>query len=385
MTTQAVATGTGIGLPLDPPAEALVYRGPGHGFERISVPELVLHAGELLVSVELATVCGSDLHTVAGTRSAPVPLVLGHEQVGRVVALGPGRAPRSLDGAALAVGDRVVWGVAVSCNHCRMCRRGIPNKCESLQKYGHERMRRGWELNGGMATHVQLLARTPVMRVPEELPAEAVAPASCATATVMAAIAAAEELRPLDGELAVASGCGMLGLTAVAAAAELGAVVVAVDPDPSRRALAAGLGAAAVSEPGVDALRAALRAAPRAARSRSRAEGFGVAWELSGSGAAIEALLECADTGATIVLAGSVFPAPPLRLSAEAVVRRLLSIRGVHNYRPEHLERAVRFLERSDAARLAALVGEVLPFSEAEDALSRPATLGTRIGVRPGL
>ncbi|QEO09143.1 alcohol dehydrogenase catalytic domain-containing protein [Protaetiibacter larvae] len=370
---------------IEPPAEALVFRGLSHPFERIAVPELVLHPGEALVQVELATVCGSDLHTVSGARSAPAPLVLGHEQVGRIVALGPGRAARTIDGERLAVGDRVVWGVAVDCGACRMCRRGMPHKCESLQKYGHQRMRRGWELNGGIATHVHLIARTPVMRVPETLPAEVLAPASCATATVMAALAAAEEQRPLAGELAVVSGCGMLGLTAVAAASEAGATVVAIDPDPQRRALAQEFGAAVVAEPGVGALRAALLAASRRGRSRGEASapGFGVAWELSGANRAIETLFDCADIGASIVLVGSVFPAPPVSFSAEGVVRRLLTVRGVHNYRPEHLERAVRFLERVDASAFAALVGQVVPLDRAEEALSAPAAVGTRIGVRP--
>ena len=381
----AALPGTGTALPIDPPAEALVFRGLGHPFERIAVPEIVLHEGELLVRVELATVCGSDLHTVTGARTAPAPLVLGHEQVGRVVAAGPGRRARTVDGAEVEVGDRVVWGVAVDCGRCRMCRRGMPHKCESLQKYGHERMRRGWELNGGIATHVHLLARTPIVRVPEDLPAEVLAPASCATATVMAALAAAEELRPIAGELLVVSGCGMLGLTAIAAAVEAGAVVVAVDPDPSRRALARQFGATVVAEPGVGALRAALLTASRPGRGRrvAGAAGFGVALELSGSNAAIEALLDCAETGATIVLAGSVFPAPPVALSAEAVVRRLLTIRGVHNYRPEHLERAVRFLERADRVAFASLVGEVVPFERAELAFAHPATVGTRVAVRP--
>ena len=57
---------------------ALVFRGSGRPFEQVAVPDVVLHHGEVLVSVELATICGSDLHTIDGARPADVPLVLGH-------------------------------------------------------------------------------------------------------------------------------------------------------------------------------------------------------------------------------------------------------------------------------------------------------------------
>lgn len=383
MTVQTVPASTVSELRLEPAAEAVVFRGPDHGLERIAVATVVLAAGEALVEVELATVCGSDLHTVEGRRRVAVPQVLGHEQVGRIVALGPGEPVRTVDGLPLSVGDRVVWSVVVDCGECRNCRHCMPQKCEQLRKYGHEQMRRGWQLSGGIATHVHLVARTAIVRVPEALPAEVLAPASCATATVAAAIEAAA-VRPLHEEVVLVSGCGMLGLTAVAFAKELGAIVVAVDPDPSRRDLALRFGADAVSDAAVDAIRSGIAAAAREARVPVEATpGFTAALELSGSNAAIGILLETADIGATIVLAGSVFTAPAIPLSAESVVRRLLTIRGVHNYRPDHLVKAAAFLARADPQAFGALVGEILPWDEATEALSRPATTGTRIGIRP--
>ncbi len=372
------------GLRLDPPAEALVFMGPDRAVQRIAVTELVLRAGEALVAVELATVCGSDLHTVAGHRKVAVPQVLGHEQVGRIVALGPGLPARTIDGAPVAVGDRIVWATPVSCGSCRMCRRGLPQQCEDLVEYGHEQMRRGWELGGGIATHVHLLARTSVVRVREDLAAEVLAPSSCTTATAAAVLSAAEEIRSLVGQIVLVAGCGMLGLTAIAMASEAGARVVALDPSPSRRAIARDFGAAAVAEPNAAAIRDAIAVGARTGRApTAEPAGFGVGLELSGANESVSLLLETADVGATIVLAGSVFTAPPVPLSAEHVVRRLLTIRGVHSYRPEHLVRAVSFLERADQAAFAALVGEVLPFAEAERALMSPPAVGARVGVKP--
>ena len=73
-------------------AKIAVFRGPGQLFgflERVVNP--LPGVGECLVELSLATVCGSDLHTVDGRRNGPVPACLGHEGVGRVLAVGAGR------------------------------------------------------------------------------------------------------------------------------------------------------------------------------------------------------------------------------------------------------------------------------------------------------
>jgi len=358
--------------------EAQVFRGPGLPFEAVAVPELALAHGEALVAVELATICGSDVHTVQGARSTPLPLVLGHEQIGRVVALGPGRAPRTVDGVPLEIGRRIVWGVAIDCGRCRYCHGGLPQKCVSLRKYGHARMARGWELSGGFASHVHLRARTPIVAIEESAPAELFAPASCSTATVMAALDAARGIRPLAGAVVAVSGCGMLGLTAVAAAVAEGATVVATDPDAERRAAAREFGAAAVGDGTADGLAQALRRIPTA---RS---GYHVALELSGSPSAVQSLLAAGDLGAVLVLVGSVAPTSTVSVDPEQVVRRLLTIRGVHNYAPEHLLQAVRFLERPESGPLASLVGDVHPLDGIEAAmLHARAHSSVRVGLRP--
>lgn len=367
-----------------PVPEAWVFRGPEEGFEHIAVPDVHLHPGDLLVQIDLATVCGSDRHTVSGARTEATPLVLGHEQVGRIVALGPGPAPRTVDDHPLAIGDRVVWGVAVACRTCRRCTRGMPQKCETLRKYGHARMERGWELSGGLATHVHVRGGSDIVRVPDDVPDELAAPSSCATATVMAALAAAEAVRSLTGELVVVTGCGMLGLTAIAAARARGAIVVGVDPAPAARALARQFGAAATADTRPSALRDALARVTRSETSLNGAAGFGAALELSGAPSALSMLLSAADVGAVVVLAGSVFPAPAVPVSAEGLTRGLLTLVGVHNYRGEHLREAIDFLRSADRTLFRALVGEVVPFADLDRAL-RPPRAGARTGIRPSL
>ena len=73
-------------------ARAAVFDRAGLPFRiaELPVPE-VLNPGDVLVEIALATICGSDLHTYSGRRSEPVPCVLGHEGIGRIVRAGVGR------------------------------------------------------------------------------------------------------------------------------------------------------------------------------------------------------------------------------------------------------------------------------------------------------
>ncbi|KRC47211.1 alcohol dehydrogenase [Leifsonia sp. Root227] len=371
----------GKGVSVYPSATAMVWQGEGHLHEAVAVPGVRLSPGDALVEIELSTVCGSDVHTVLGHRSAPTPLILGHEQVGRVVALGRGGA-KTIDGHRVSLGERVVWSVAVPCGRCTRCRRGLPQKCVNLQKYGHERMRRGWELSGGFATHAHILDGTPMAAVPEDVPSEVLAPASCATATVAAALEAAAAITPLEGGLVLIAGAGMLGLTAAAMATDAGASVVVSDPLPERREAALAFGAVAVADPRVAAdAPGGLTAALIKAGGRGAAPT--VALELSGAPAAVRSLLQTVDVGGVLVLVGSVSPGPDLAIDPEQLVRRLVTIRGVHNYAPHHLATAVRFLaEAWQRYPFAAQVGETFPLAEVDAALAA-AGRHPRVALRP--
>lgn len=305
---------------------------------RLPVPEP--GPGEVVVAVDLATVCGSDLHTVAGHRRAPCPSVLGHEGVGRVVAVGAGGRPDQR-GAPVREGQRVVWSVTVACGTCDRCAAGRTAKCRSLAKVGHEPVDGPWPLSGTYATHLLLPAGTAIVAVPDGVPDALAAPAGCAVATVVACLEAAG---PVGGRSVVVSGLGMLGLVACWLAASAGAEVEGHDPVPARRARAAAAGAVRVLDPGDD---------------RHRALSADVVLELSGAPSAVAAALERADVGGTVVLAGSVSPAGTVSLDPEQLVRRLVTITGVHNYEPRHLATAVDALVDAPEALLDAVAPPV--------------------------
>src|SRR6476660_9543883 len=118
-------------------ALAAIFVGHVHPLELREFPVPKPAAGETIVTITCSTICGSDVHTWHGRRNEPTPCVLGHEIVGRIAAFGPS-APRSdLRGMPLREGDRITWTLAASCGECFFCRRGLPQKCESLFKYGH--------------------------------------------------------------------------------------------------------------------------------------------------------------------------------------------------------------------------------------------------------
>ncbi|MGW0178322.1 zinc-binding dehydrogenase [Nocardia sp. NPDC003345] len=287
---------------------AAIWSGDEVRVREVELPEP--GPGELLVRIALATVCGSDLHTVSGRRTAACPSILGHEAVGRVVAAGLG--------AEREAGERIVWSVTSACGRCARCRRGFTAKCEQVRKVGHEAFTGDWPLSGGYAEHILLPAGVTTVSVPDTVPDAVAAPAGCATATVMAALEAA---RDLSGRRVLICGAGMLGITAAAACAEQGALVEIADPHPERLELAARFGAVAETGGPVD-----------------------TAFDFSGSAAAVATALSRLDLGGTLVLAGSVTPGPAVAVDPEAVVRGWLTLTGVHNYEPRHLVRAVDFL-----------------------------------------
>lgn len=333
---------------------AVVWRGDSLTVEEVEVPP-----GDTVVEIALATVCGSDLHTVSGRRPAPCPSVLGHEAVGRIVSL-PTGGRLDVTGRPLHPGDRVVWGIADSCGRCDRCRAGHTAKCRALRKTGHEPYDGDWPLSGGYASHIVVPAGVPLVRVPDRLSDAAAAISACAVATVAATLEAAG---PVTGRRVLISGIGMLGLVAVAMAAQHGATEVLVsEPDEGRRDRAMTFGAT---------------------RPVADDDLVDIALELSGAPAAVRATLDHLDVGATMVLAGSVFPGDHVDLDPQWLVRHLITVRGVHNYEPRHLVQAIDFLA-SSTADWGDVVAPPAPLADLPRLLTaHPSSRWLRTSVRP--
>jgi alcohol dehydrogenase len=154
--------------------------------------------------------------------------------------------------------------------------------------------------------------------------------------------------------------------------------VLASDPVPECRGRALGFGA-------THALPADAKELADGIRDLSAGRGADLVLELAGTARAVETGLALARTGGTVVLAGTVAPAGRVGFEPESVVRRLLTIRGVHNYHPRDLATALEFLAGSgrDLPWESLVVAEY-PLEQAEQAFAAAhAQPGVRVAVVP--
>jgi aryl-alcohol dehydrogenase len=248
-----------------PTAVAAVARAAGKPFsiEEIHVQDPRPH--EVLVRVQAVGICHTDLSVRAGHTPFPLPGVLGHEAVGRVEAVGAAVTVTS-PGARVAV-------TFDSCGDCLPCLSGRPVQCDhwpALNLFGGSRPDGSPTLHdsSGMTLHghffgqssfagLALASDRNVVPVPEDIPAEVLAPLGCGVQTGAGAVL--NVLRPEPGHTLVVFGAGAVGLAAVIAARLTAATrIIAVDLHPARLDLALRLGATDVVDAGAEDPAAAL-------------------------------------------------------------------------------------------------------------------------------
>lgn len=231
--------------------------------------------------------------------------------------------------------------------------------------------------SGGLSEYCLLVDGTTVVKLPESLPDFVACPANCATATVAAAWRTAGGV---EGKSVVVHGGGMLGLTMAAMArVEDAACIYVTDPVEERRRMALRFGATEA----LDADRPELVA--QTIQRATQERGADVVFEMSGAATAVERSLDLLRVGGRLVLVGSVFPSRPISMSPERVVRHMIRMEGVHNYRPTDLVRAIGFLQSCHFQfPFQELVGAEYGLDEIDlavsDALKSPSV---RIAVRP--
>nr|WP_248962218.1 zinc-dependent alcohol dehydrogenase family protein [Sphaerisporangium perillae] len=215
---------------------AWVVRRPGpmdgKPLQRVRLPVPAPAPGEVLVKVEVCAVCRTDLHLAEGDLPPRRPdTVPGHEVVGRVVARGAG-AER------LEIGARV--GVAwlhSTCGECRYCLRGSENLCPNA---GYT----GWDVDGGYAEYTTALEDY-VYELPEDIPAERLAPLLCAGIIGYRSLSRAD--LPPGGRLGIYGFGASAHLIAQVAIAQ-GATVHVLTRSPRAQELALELGAASAGD-----------------------------------------------------------------------------------------------------------------------------------------
>ena len=232
----------------------------------ISISELELDdpgPTELLIEIEVAGICHSDLSVVNGDRPRPLPMLLGHEAAGTVVTAG-----REVED--LHPGQRVVMTFLPRCGVCRQCQtdgrlpcaRGSEANAEGRLLTGRRLTRGGKPIQhhlgvSAFATHA-VVDRRSVVPVPSDTPPEVAALLGCAVLTGGGAIVNAA--RPTPGDSIAVVGLGGVGMAALLVAKALGVgAVIGIDSQPEKLEQARLLGADRTLGPD-EAIRQKLRA-----------------------------------------------------------------------------------------------------------------------------
>ncbi|MDX7950854.1 Zn-dependent oxidoreductase [Lichenihabitans sp. Uapishka_5] len=257
--------------------------------------------GEVLIRVQRAGICGSDLHILHGSNPfARYPRVIGHEFAGVVEALGAGAS-------ALAVGQRVVVDPVVACGHCYPCRIGRSNVCGTLEVFGVHR-------DGGFRDRLVVPARNCVP-VPDGVPIDVAALAE--PLSIAANVLARTGIEANDSVLIY--GAGTVGLTVLQVAKLHGARCLVADIDPARLERARAFGADATIDSSNDDV-----------PSRVAAEHDGLGPSLVIDGAGVPALLaeacRVASPAGRIGILG--FSPAPCAVSQQEIVKKELALFG---------------------------------------------------------
>jgi threonine dehydrogenase-like Zn-dependent dehydrogenase len=320
--------------------------------------------GEVLIAPSMAAICGTDASEYAhGPHMIPLqtrhpgsghvgPLVLGHEFVGRVEAVGDG-----VEG--IAAGDRVVSGAGVSCGECAWCRAGRTNLCASYYTLG-------LSAPGGLAEQV-ISPASICVPVPD-----AVADVGAAMAQPLAvAIHALDRGGVGPGQTVAVLGIGGIGgfLIGAASTRELRRLI-AVDVDPGKLALASALGAD-------DAIDARNTDVAVAIKEATAGEGADVVIEASGVSANPSVAIHATRRGGQMVIVGLQADPPPVDIF-DAALREVDLIATVAHICDANLPESLSVLARTELA--GEVLGEVVPMARlVEDAIA-PLAEGTAPG-----
>jgi len=269
-------------------------------------------AGELLVRIEAAGVCHSDISVVDGSRVRPLPMALGHEAAGVVEEVGPGVKH-------VKVGDHVVLTFVPSCGSCAECSSGRPALCTpgALANGAGTLLHGGPLLTGqdGKPIHHHLgisafsrhavVARESAVVVPKDVPLQTAALFGCAVLTGAGAVLNTAAVRP--GQSVAIFGLGGVGLASVIGAVVANAwPIIAVDPVAAKRALALQLGATTALSP--EAAEAGVKELTHG--------GAEVTFEAAGVPSVLEAAFRATRRGGTTVAMGLPHPTKTVSLPA---------------------------------------------------------------------
>lgn len=291
--------------------DAIVKERPGKGLalNKVKVPEPGI--GEVLIKVRKAAICGTDLHIYNwdawSERTIKPPLVIGHEYVGKIAALGAGVK-------GLYEGELVSGEGHIVCGRCRNCRAGNGQWCKFTSSVGVNR-------DGAFAEYLCIPA-TNVIVIPENRGYDE---ETISFFDAYGNATHAATMFDVVGEDVLITGAGPIGIMAVAICRQNGARrVIITDINDYRLNIAKRMGAHAAVNLLHDSLEDAMR-------EQLLVEGFDVALEMSGSADALNQLLKSMRNGGKVSLLGIL--GPNAVIDWTDVIFKGLTLQGIYGRR----------------------------------------------------
>lgn len=316
---------------------------PGIAWRHVAAAPAPGH-GEVTIAVHQAGICGTDYHIFAWDRwsaaRVPTPMVIGHECVGHIVAIGAGVAH-------LHQGQRVSVECHIACGRCVHCRTANTHICGNVRIIGIDRP--------GCFTEAVTVPAANVWPVPDAIPDRHAAVFDPIGNAMHAAASV-----PIAGKDVLITGAGPIGLFAVAIARAHGARrVIVQEPNPYRAGIARRLGADLVIDP---------NDADAAGRVLAATAGAGPATilEMSGNAAALNDALDIARNGADVALLGLFASPVPINLS-RSVIMKGITLHGVTGRRMFETWYQVEAFAANHPDAIDLVITHVLPASQYDE------------------
>jgi threonine 3-dehydrogenase len=326
--------------------QALVKPAAAPGMEMREMPVPTLGATDVLVAVETASVCGTDLHIYhwdewAQARIKP-PYIPGHEFCGTVAAVG-GLVTN------VQVGDFVSAEMHVACGHCLQCRSGQAHVCQFVKILGVD-------ADGAFADYVRIPAAN-IWKLDPAIPRDFGSlydPFGNAVHTVLSG--------NIAGQTVAVTGCGPIGLFSIAVAKACGASrIIAIEPNSKRRELAQQMGATTLLDPSSDNVEARVLEV-------THGNGVDVLLEMSGHPAAIAQGFRILRMGGRASLLG--IPSRPVEMDlANAVIFKGATVHGINGRKMYETWFQMEALLRDSGIDLSPVITHRLPLAQFDEAM----------------
>lgn len=352
-------------LPATSKAAVLRRFGTPLRIEEVPIPREV-EPGAIITKIDVCSICGTDVHLWQGSLSLKVdlPVIIGHEMVGRVVALGPG-SDRDSIGQEIRLGDRIVWTHTAcgSCFFCTVARQ--PALCDNRRAYMYETMERPPHLLGGFSEYGYVLPESGRVRVPDGVSNELASLASCAFRSVMNAFSQLGAIDPT--ETVVVQGAGPLGLLATAVAKAAGAErVIVIGAPAARLRMAEEFGASltlSIEEHSAEERLAIVR-------DHTKGRGADIVLEFTGIPAAVNEGLELIRKGGRYLLVGQL-GTKETSLQPSMIVKKNLTLLGSFSGDARSYWKALQFLANHPELPFEQMISNRYKLAEVNTAMER--------------